>query len=109
LQRARDWAIVAEAAQTRQEEIGEDLGYAYMGVEMDALEIQPLIQDFLDHAEWALLGRVRDRTVLGLLLRSTNDGRFLPQRGIYTDRVGGARHFVSQYGAAWRQHVRSTY
>lgn len=89
------------------DEDGEDLGFSYRGVELDAPEVRPLIQDFLDHAEWTLQSRVRDRTVPGLMLRTTYAGRFLPKTGIYTDRVGAARHYIGMYGAAWRHHIRS--
>lgn len=107
LQQARDWAAVAEAAEAAMDEDGEDLGFSYRGVELDAPEVRPLIQDFLDHAEWTLQSRVRDRTVPGLMLRTTYAGRFLPKTGIYTDRVGAARHYIGMYGAAWRHHIRS--
>ena len=91
LLQARDWAEVTEVAQAteaRTTEPSGDLDYSYRGVELDSAPVRPIIQDFLDHAVWTLPGRVRDRTLLGSILRSTYDGRFLPQRGIYTDRVG---------------------
>ena len=52
-------------------------------------------------------GRVKDRTVPVLMLRSTYDGRILPQRGIYSDRVSGARHLIGLHEAAWRRNIRS--
>ena len=55
---------------------GQNLGFTF--VEADCVAVWPLIQDFLDHAEWILPGRVRNRIVPGLILMSTYDGRFLP-------------------------------
>lgn len=107
LQQAREWALAAAEAEVHRLERVEELGYTYEGVELDAPEDRPLIQDFLDHAEWFLHNRVRDRTLPGLMLKSTYDSRFLPKTGIYVDRVGAARHYVDLYGAAWRDHIRS--
>ncbi len=36
---------------------------------MDAPEVRPLIQDFLEHAQWFLFHRVKDRTIPGLMLK----------------------------------------
>jgi hypothetical protein len=65
-----------------------------------------LIQDFLEHAQWYLFHRVRDRTIPGLMLMSTNGRGYLPMKGIYEDRVGAAHHYISLYQAHWRDHVR---
>ena len=44
LQRARDWAVVPEAKEARQEDIVKELGYVHgEEVEMDAPELRPLI------------------------------------------------------------------
>lgn len=65
-----DWAEVAEAAKARTTKHSDDLGYSYRGVELDSAPVRPLVQDFLDHAEWTLPSKVRDRTLLRLMLRS---------------------------------------
>ncbi len=106
LQRARDWAVVAAAAEAALEDVEEELGFSYDGVELDSPELRPLIQDFLDHAAWVLQGKGTDRTVPGLGLRDLA-GKFLKKRNIYTDRVGAARHYLGLYGAEWRAHIRS--
>ncbi len=46
---------------------------------MDAPEVRPLIQDFLEHAKWFLFNKVRDRTILGFMLRKPNGGGYLPR------------------------------
>jgi hypothetical protein len=53
-----------------------------------------------------LFHRVKDRTISGLMLMKPNRGAYLPMKGIYEDRVGGARHYIGLYGADWRDHVR---
>ncbi len=40
------------------------------------------------------------------MLGKRNRGGYLPMKGIYEDRVGGARHYIGLYGANWRDHVR---
>ena len=106
LRRARDWEVVARAAEQRIENDDDEEEFAYRGAELDEAAVRPLIQDFLDHAEWTLPGRVRDRTVPGLMLRSIVNGKFLPQRGVYSDRVSGARHFIGLHGVRWREYIR---
>jgi hypothetical protein len=41
------------------------------------------------------------------MLMKPNGGGYLPMKGIFNDRVGVARHYISLYGADWRVHVRS--
>ncbi len=50
--------------------------------------------------------RVKDHTIPGLMLGKPNHGGYLPMKGIYEDRVGGARHYIGRYGADWKDHVR---
>jgi hypothetical protein len=106
LQQARDWSQVIAEASTRQMVDTRLPEFGYDGWEMDAPEVRPLIQDFLEHAEWILFHRVKDRTIPGLMLGKPNRGGYLPMKGIYEDRVGGARHYIGLYGADWRDHVR---
>jgi hypothetical protein len=106
LQHARDWSQVIAEASTRQMVDTRLPEFGYDGWEMDAPEVRPLIQDFLEHAEWILFHRVKDRTIPGLMLMKPNGGGYLPMKGIYEDRVGGARHYIGLYGADWRDHVR---
>jgi hypothetical protein len=73
---------------------------------LDSPQDRPLIQDFLEHAQWFLFNRVKDRTIPGLMLMKPNGGGYLPKKGIYDDRVGVARHYIRLYGANWRDHVR---
>jgi len=40
------------------------------------------------------------------MLRKLNGGGYLPMKGIYENRVGGAHHYIGLYGADWRDHVR---
>ncbi len=68
---------------------------------MDAPEVRPLIQDFLEHAQWFLFHRVKDRTIPGLMLKKPIGGGYLPMKGIFEDRVGGARHYIGLYGVHW--------
>jgi hypothetical protein len=81
--------------------------FGYDGWELDSPEVRPLIQDFLEHAEWFLFNKVRDHTIPGLMLRKPSGGGYLPKKGIYDDRVGAARHYISLYGADWRDYVSS--
>ena len=104
LQQAWAWAELAVVAQEKED---KDVEFTYEGVELDHPEMSPLIQDFIDHADWSLQTRVRDRELLGLMLRSTYGSRYLPKVGIYTDCVGGAYHYIGLYGDQWREHVRS--
>ncbi len=81
--------------------------FGYDGWELDAPEVRPLIQDFLEHAQWYLFHRVKDRTIPGLMLMSANGHGYLPMKGIYEERVDAARHYIGLYGDDWRVHVRS--
>jgi hypothetical protein len=106
LREARDWSeVVAEASTQQLAETGL-LEFSYDGWELDSPEVRPLIQDFLEHAEWFLFSTVRDRTIPGLMLMRQNGRGYLPKKGIYDDRVGAARHYIGLYGANWRDHVR---
>jgi hypothetical protein len=107
LQEARDWSQVVAEASTRQMANTGLSQFGYDGWELDAPEIRPLIQDFLEHAQWFLFYRVKDRTIPGLMLKKPIGGGYLPMKGIYEDRVGGARHYIGLYGDDWRDHVRS--
>lgn len=107
LQQTRDWSEVSSAADTAMEEIAADLGFRYVGVEFDSPELRLVIQDFLDYTEWTLQSRVKDRTLPELMLKSAYAGRFLPKAGIYTDRLGAARHYVGLYGTQWRAQICS--
>jgi hypothetical protein len=106
LQEARDWSQVVAEASTRQMVDTRLPEFGYDGWELDAPEVRPLIQDFLEHAQWFLFHRVKDRTIPGLMLRKPNGGGYLPMKGIYENRVGGAHHYIGLYGADWRDHVR---
>jgi hypothetical protein len=81
--------------------------FKYDGWEMDAEDERPLIQDFLDHAQWFLFSTVRDRSIPGLMLMRSLGRGYLPKTGIYTDRVGAARHYTRLFGVSWREHIRS--
>jgi hypothetical protein len=105
LQQARDWSQVIAEASTRQMAENGPLEFGYDGWELDAPEVRPLIQDFLEHAEWFLFHKVKDRTIPGLMLKKPNGRGYLPMKGIYEDRVGGARHYIGLYGADWKDHV----
>ncbi|CAK9188676.1 unnamed protein product [Sphagnum troendelagicum] len=107
LRQARDWSEVVAEASTRQMAEKGPSEFGYDSWELDSPEVRPLIQDFLEHAEWFLFNRVRDRTIPGLMLRKPNGGGYLPKKGIYDDRVGAARHYIGLYGADWRDHVSS--
>ncbi|CAM6064127.1 unnamed protein product [Sphagnum tenellum] len=107
LKEARDWSEVAAEASTRQMAKKGQSEFGYDGWELDSPRERPLIQDFLEHAQWFLFNKVRDRTIPGLMLRRTNGAGYLPKKGIYDDRVGAARYYIRLYGANWRDHVRS--
>ncbi len=107
LKQAQDWSEVAAEASTREMAKKGPLEFGYDGWELDAPEVRPLIQDFLEHAQWFLFSKVRDRSIPGLMLMRPNGHGFLPKKGIYDDRVGAARHYIGLYGADWRDHVRS--
>jgi hypothetical protein len=64
-----------------------------------------LIQEFLEHAQWYLFRKGKDRNIPGLMLMKPNGGGYLPMKGIYEDRVGAARHYIGLYGVDWRDHV----
>jgi hypothetical protein len=81
--------------------------FRYEGWELDSRTDRPLIQDFLEHGQWFLFNKVRDRTIPGLMLKRPNGGGYLPKKGIYDDRVGGGRYYIRLYGADWKDHVRS--
>ena len=101
------WADAATAEEERRVQAVEGLGFTYDGVELDSPDVRPLIRDFLDHAEWFLHHRVRDRSIPGMMLKERNSNKFLPKKGIYVDRVGAARHYTRLYGVGWRASVRS--
>jgi hypothetical protein len=107
LRQARRWHQAAQEAEAQRLQGVQVLGYTYDGVELDAAPDRPLIQDFLDHAEWFLFSTVRDRSIPGLMLMRTHGRGYLPKSGIYVDRVGAARHYIGMYGADWRDHIRS--
>jgi hypothetical protein len=107
LRKARDWAAAASAEEAQRLEDVAGLDYTYDGVQLDEADERPLIQDFLDHAQWSLPSKAKDRSVPGLMLKVTTTGRFLPMKGVYVDRVGAARYYIGLYGADWRTHVRS--
>ncbi len=106
LQEARDWSEVVAQASTQQLMEKGPSEFGYDGWELDSPEVRPLIQDFLEHAQWFLFSSVRDRTIPGLMLMRPHGRGFLPKKGIYEDRVGAARHYISLYGVDWRDHVR---
>ncbi|KAH9569633.1 hypothetical protein CY35_02G000700, partial [Sphagnum magellanicum] len=68
----------------------------FMGHQLQ--EARDWSEDFLEHAQWFLFHRVKDRTIPGLMLMKPNGGGYLPMKGIYEDRVGAARHYISLYG-----------
>jgi hypothetical protein len=107
LRQARDWSQVVAEASTRQMAEKGPSEFGYDGWELDAPEVRPLIQDFLEHAQWFLFSKVRDCSIPGLMLMKPNGHGFLPKKGIYDDRVGAVRHYIGLYGADWRDHVRS--
>ncbi len=107
LQEARDWSEATAKALTQQIAKKGPSEFEYDGWELDAPEVRSLIQDFLEHAQWFLFSKVRDRTIPGLMLMRPNGHGFLPKKGIYDDRVGAACHYIGLYGADWRDHVRS--
>jgi hypothetical protein len=106
LQEARDWLEVVAEASARQLVQEESSEFVYDGWKLDSPQDRPLIHDFLEHAEWFLFSKVRDRTIPGLMLMSANGRGYLPKKGIYDDRVGAARHYISLYGVNWRDHIR---
>nr|PNR38351.1 hypothetical protein PHYPA_021462 [Physcomitrium patens] len=103
LQQAREWRS-AQASQQALIQVGP---FLYDGWEQDDPSIHPLIFEFLHNAHWFVHSRVVDRRVDGLMLKKTNSGAYWTKDGVYEDRVGGARHFIQEYGAHWRNHVQS--
>ncbi len=97
LQEARDWSEVVAEASTRQMPEKGPSEFTYDGGELDSPRDRPLIQDFLEHARWFLFNKVRDRTILGLMLMRPNGGEYLPKKGIYDSRVGAARYYICLY------------
>jgi hypothetical protein len=77
----------------------ESSKFVYDGWEFDSPSDRPLIHDFLEHAQWFLFSKGRDHTIPSLMLMSANGGGYLPKKGIYDDRVGATRHYISLYGA----------
>ena len=73
----------------------------------DAEDKRPLIQDFLDPAQWFLFSTVGDRNIPGLMLMRALGCGSLPKTRIYKDRVGTTRHYTRLYGVSWRKHIRS--
>jgi hypothetical protein len=106
LQEARVWSKVAAEASTQQMVESGLSEFEYDGWELDSPQDQPLIQDFLKHAQWYLFHKVQDRTIIGLMSMKPNGDGYLPMKGIYEDRVGVAHHYIGIYGANWRDHVR---
>lgn len=70
----------------------------YAGCQHDEPQDRPLILEFLNHAQWFLHNRVKDRTVQGVMLQKTKGGGYWKKEGIYVDRIGAARHFIARYG-----------
>jgi hypothetical protein len=80
LRQARDWSQVVVEASTRQMAEKGPSEFGYDGCELDALEVRPLIQDFLQHAQCFLFSKVRDRSIPGLMLMKPNGHGFFPRR-----------------------------
>ena len=97
--------VSAHQAAVAQQVAGEDPRFIYEGCELDDLETRRLIVDFRDNALWCLHGGFRDRTLEPLMLRRVHGGHFFPMVGRYHDRISGARYFIRQYGARWRDYI----
>lgn len=79
--------------------------FIYPGYIQHPIALGPLIDDFLKNASWYTYGRAMTNTAEPLLLMRTQGGGYHKKIGVYTERVGAARHFVHLYGANWRDHV----
>jgi hypothetical protein len=85
--------------------VAEEPEFIYDGCELDDPETRRLIVDFIDNALWCLHGGFRDRMMEPLMLRRTDGGTFHKMVGRYHNRVSGARYYIGQYGARWRDHI----
>jgi hypothetical protein len=89
----------------------DDIVELYPGSFEDPPHLRPIIKDFFDNARWSSHGRFKDRSQPGFALRMVDGGGQWPSSGIYSDRIGAARHFVRMFPGqvngrpAWRQHV----
>jgi hypothetical protein len=98
--------VSAHAAQRAALQVaGEEPEFFYEGCELDDPETRRLIVDFVDNALWCLHGGFTDRTIEPLMLRRTDGGTFQKMVGRYHNRVSGARYYIEQYGARWRDHI----
>jgi hypothetical protein len=68
LQEARDWSEVVAEALAQQLVQRESSEFVYDDWELDSPQDRPVIHDFLEHAQWFLFNKVRDRTIPGLML-----------------------------------------
>jgi len=83
LQEARDWSEVVAEASTWQLVQRESSEFIYDGRELDSPKDQPLIHDFLQHAQWFLFNKIRDRIIPGLMLIDALPGSLLnPLEGL---------------------------
>jgi hypothetical protein len=69
LRHACDRAAAASAEEARRLESVAKLDYTYDGVQLDREDDRPLIQNILDHAEWSVPSRAKDRIIPGLMLK----------------------------------------
>jgi hypothetical protein len=108
LREARSWRT---DEQQRQAVAPDDTVPLYRGSFEDPPHLRPDILDFINNARWSSHGRVRDRNEPGYALRKVHGGGQWPSSGLYSDRIGAARHFVRMFPGqvngrpAWRQHV----
>lgn len=76
----RDQAAVAPHAESQRMESIANLKYTYDGVQLDKINDRPLIQDFLDHAEWYLSAMMKDRFIPGLMLKAIFGGQIFAHK-----------------------------
>jgi hypothetical protein len=105
LREAKDYEKSLAAQHQREEAERQDPLFVYPSYFQDPIALRPLIDDFLKNTSWYTPGMAKANTSEPLLLRRTQGGGYHKKIGIYTNRVGAARHFVHQYGANWRDHV----
>jgi hypothetical protein len=75
----------------------DDVVELYPGSFEDPAHLRPEILDFINNARWSLHSNCNNRSEPGLVLKKVHGGGQWPRRGIYSDCVGAARHFVRMF------------
>lgn len=99
---AKNWIRAANADQGKR----KLPQFQYNGWVQDMEHLRPIIQDFIDNAYWQNYAhQLRNLNLKPIFLQKSRGSRYFQTKYVYADRVGGACHFVRQFGVNWRRHI----